>query len=59
MDKLRCNICGKPLDKDEIDKQPVIMATAIGKRMLLCDRDYDRVLKIFKEGETHARIQDS
>lgn len=59
MNSLRCSICGCPLTQDEIDKQPIVfMVTAIGKHMLLCDRDYERVLNVFKEEETHARIQD-
>lgn len=50
MDDLRCAMCGKPLTTEEIDKQNVVlMATAIGKRLILCERDYKRVLHIFKE----------
>lgn len=57
MDDLRCSMCGKPLTHEEIDKQDVVfMATAIGKRMILCDRDYNKVLHLFEKGETHARL---
>lgn len=58
MTELRCNMCGKPLTYEELDKQEfVFTATAIGKNLMLCQRDYERLLHIFKKGETHARLQ--
>ncbi|MBO7713735.1 MAG: hypothetical protein J6S85_26500 [Methanobrevibacter sp.] len=58
MNDLRCSMCGKPLTNEEIDKQEVVLiATAIGKRMILCDRDYNRVLSMFDKEEHNARLQ--
>ena len=57
MEDLRCIMCGCPLTQEEIDKQEIIFtATAIGKNMILCNRDYKRILNLFEKGETHARV---
>lgn len=59
MPELRCHMCGKPLTYEELDKQKfVFTATASGMNLMLCDRDYERVLHIFEKGETHARLHD-
>lgn len=59
MNDLRCSLCGKPLTNEEIDKQEVVFTvTAIGKNMMLCDRDYKRVLHIFEKEEENARLHD-
>lgn len=56
MEELRCIMCGFPVTQEEVDNQKVIFtATAIGKRMILCNRDYKRILNLFEKGELHAR----
>ena len=57
MNELRCNMCGKPLTYEELDKQKVVFtATAIGKNLMLCSRDYERILHLFKKEEEDGRI---
>ena len=56
MNEFRCHMCGKPLTYEELDKQKfVFTSTASGMNLMLCHRDYERVLHLFKKGEIPCR----